>query len=88
MSDQLWGLVFVVVVAVVLIVIIGQIMGMRGEHLTNKAEVARDEAYKTLAEQAVAAQQAALDEQQKIAGELAKVQSRLSAIEKLLSEVG
>lgn len=88
MSDQVWGLIFIVVIVAALMAIIGQVLGMRGQQLADKAEVARDQAYRKLAEDTVAAQQAMLEEQQKIAAELAQVKARLGAIEKVLNEVG
>jgi hypothetical protein len=88
MSDQVWALVFLLIVICAIIVITGQILGMRGAQATDQAEIARDKAYKQLAEDALATQQATLEEQRKTAEALAQVQTRLGAIEKMLSEVG
>lgn len=53
-----------------------------------RAAMARDEAYRGLAEQAVTARTAAAALDQKLAEELADVRTRLTAIEKMLKEVG
>jgi hypothetical protein len=53
-----------------------------------RASVAREEAYRKLAEQAIAVQQRTAEEQQKISEDLGELRTRVSAIEKLLREVG
>ncbi|MGH2534567.1 MAG: hypothetical protein ACRDJW_20070 [Thermomicrobiales bacterium] len=52
-----------------------------------KSAIARDEAYRGLAEQVATALTTTADEQERIADELTDLRGRLGAIEKLLREV-
>ena len=53
-----------------------------------RASLARDDAYRKLAEQFAAEQRKAAEEQQKISEDLGDLRARVAAIEKLLREVG
>ena len=53
-----------------------------------RAFVAREEAYRKVAEQSAAAQQRTAEEQQKISEDLGDLRARVAAIEKLLRDVG
>ena len=53
-----------------------------------RASIARDDAYRKLAEQFSVAQQRTAEEQQKISDDLGDLRARVAAIEKLLREVG
>ena len=92
MSDAGWGvtLVIVVVIAIAAIIIVATWQSLKTNQArhTSKADIARDDAYRKLAEEAVAAQRATAEQQQQIAGELAELRTRMSAIEKVLHEVG
>ena len=92
MSDQGWGIVFVLgivaVLAVVAIVLVWQIFRTAQSKMQADAITARDHDYRQLASESTTAQQKIAEEQLRIADELAELRSRLTAIEKLLSEVG
>ena len=77
-----------IIVFVVAIVAIWQGFKTWQTRIMANAELARDDAYRTLAERAAAAQQATAEEQRKIAAELAELRARVGAIEQLLREVG
>lgn len=53
----------------------------------NVAQIARDEAYRKLAEEAVSAQQKIANDQQKIVNDLAEMKQCIYAMEKMLREV-
>jgi hypothetical protein len=74
------GILFVTTVATV---VVWQIFGTWRARMS----VAREEAYRRLAEEATAAQQRIAGEQRKVAEELAELRGRVGAIEKLLREV-
>ena len=92
MGDTGWGIVFVLgvvaAVAVVVVVAVWQSFAVARTKTAAEAELARDGAYRQLAERATAAQQGIAEDQQRIAGELTELRNRVSAIEKLLREVG
>ena len=92
MSDQGWGIVFVLVIAALitlfLIVAVWQGLKLEQAKAATREAVAQDEAYRTLAERATAAQQAMAEEQRKTAEELAALRSRVAAIETMMREVG
>ncbi|MCG0313403.1 MAG: hypothetical protein L5657_01920 [Calditerricola sp.] len=67
-------------ITVVIVVLIWQIFKYRQTKLMSQAEIARDEAYRKLAEEAVAVQR-------KISEELADLRNRVEAIERMLREV-
>ncbi|WP_031516550.1 hypothetical protein [Desulfofalx alkaliphila] len=52
------------------------------------AEAARDEAYRKLAEESISAQQKMVEKQENMANDIADIKARISAIEKMLREVG
>lgn len=52
------------------------------------AEIARDEAYRKLAEEAISVQQKTAKQQEKIVNDLSEIKVRIDAIEKMLREVG
>jgi len=67
-------------ITVVIVVLIWQIFKYRQTKLMSQAEIARDEAYRKLAEEAVAVQR-------KISEDLADLRNRVEAIERMLREV-
>lgn len=53
----------------------------------SRVEIAKDEAYRKLAEESISAQQKLVESQQKIAEELSAMRERIASIEKVLREV-
>ena len=51
------------------------------------AEIARDEAYRKLAEEAVSVQRKMVEEQQKMVNVLAEMKERINAMERMLREI-
>lgn len=92
MSDAGWGIVFIlgltVAIAAVAIVAIWQGLIFQRTKVTSQAEAARDDAYRTLAREATATQQAILEEQRKIARDVADLRERMASVEKMMREVG
>jgi uncharacterized membrane protein len=92
MGDTGWGIVFILgivaAVAAIAIVIIWQGISVERTKITAESELARDDAYRTLARDATAAQQAIADEQHKIARDLADLRERMVSVEKMMREVG
>jgi hypothetical protein len=91
-SDSGWGIVFILglaaVIMVVAVVVIWQVFKTAQTKVEADVIVARDDAYRQLAAQSTAAQQKIAEEQQRIAAALSDLQLRVTAIEKLLREVG
>lgn len=56
-------------------------------HIANKATMARDQAYETLADKAVYTQQKLLEQQERLLTEMGEVKSRVLVIEQKLAEV-
>ena len=92
MSDAGWGIVFVLVLAVAVAALIALVVWQSFKvwqtRITTGVAAAHDESYRKLAEDATAAQRAIAEDQRTIAGDLAEVRSRVTAIETLLREVG
>jgi hypothetical protein len=55
--------------------------------IASRETIARDEAYRHLAQEAVSAQQTAIETQRQMAQDLSEVRERVIAIEKMLREV-
>jgi hypothetical protein len=88
-----WGSVIVISIVLVLVgavVLVGAWQGMKSAQADQIARetVARDEAYRKLAEDLATSQRASADAQGRIAQSLADVGTKVNAIEKLLREVG
>lgn len=92
MGDTGWGIVFVLgivtAITIVIVVVAWQILGIGKAATVADKELARDTAYRTLAEEATAAQRALADEQRKIAREMAEIRERMISVERMLKEVG
>lgn len=84
MSGEFFVLGLFTLITVLIVVVVWQWFATRRA----RASVAREEAYRKLAEQSIAAQQSTAEEQQKISENLGELRARVSAIEKLLREVG
>ena len=92
MGSEGWGIVFVLgivaAITVVIVVIAWQILGIGKASTIAEKELARDGAYRALAEEATAAQQALAEEQRKIARDVADLRERMVSVERMLKEVG
>lgn len=84
LAGMAMGALVLILGTIVLIVVIWQ--GMITAR--SRASVAREEAYRTLAERATAAQEQTAADQEKIAEGMADLRVRVASIEKLLREVG
>lgn len=82
------GMIFVLVLLVPLAVVLAwQGLRLWQMRITSTAEIARDEAYRKLAEEAVIVQQKMAEDQQKIVKDLSEMKERINAMEKMLREV-
>jgi hypothetical protein len=92
MGDEGWGIILVlgivVSVAAIIIVATWQIFAVGRTSVSANAELARDDEYRTLAREATASQQAILEEQRKIARDVADLRERMESVEKMMREVG
>ncbi len=80
MGIEIAGMGFVLGILTLITIVIGLAMKVYQSRITTAAEIARDQAYRKLAEEAVAAQQ-------KNAENLADIRKRVTEIEKMLREV-
>ncbi len=80
MSTEIAGMSFVLGILALVVVLASQVLKTWQARLTSKAEVARDEAYRKLAEESTSVQQ-------KMAKDLADLHVRIASIEKMLREV-
>lgn len=85
------GMGFVLVILALLTIIIVAAITQGTKIVRDKtmsaAQIARDEAYRKLAEEAVTAQQKFADDQQRIIKDLAEMKQSIYAMEKMLREV-
>lgn len=85
------GMGFVLVILALLTIIIVAAITQGTKIVRDKtmsaAQIARDEAYRKLAEEAVTAQQKLADDQQRIIKDLAEMKQSIYAMEKMLREV-
>jgi len=73
-------LVILLLITIVAVVVISQLLKTTRAKTVSMAEIARDEAYRKLAEEAVALQR-------KIAGDLSDLRTRITSMEKMLREI-
>lgn len=88
-----WGSVMLVVggmvlVAILLGIVIWQIFKTAQSRMLAADAIARDDAYRRLAEQSATTQEQLATQQQRIADDMTELRERVGAIEKLLREVG
>ncbi len=88
-----WGSVMLVVggmvlIAILLGIVIWQIFRTAQSRMLAADHIARDEAYRRLAEQSATTQEQLVAQQQRIADDMSELRERVGAIEKLLREVG
>lgn len=80
MAIELGGMGFVLGVLTLLVILIGLGLKTWRHRFTSVAEIARDEAYRKLAEDAVSAQK-------RIAEDLSDLRARVASLEKMLHDV-
>lgn len=82
-----FALVILCLVTVMLVVIIYQVFKNWRAKIATAAEIARDEAYRKLAEEAITVQRKTAEDQQKITRDISEMKERINSIEKMLREV-
>ncbi|MPZ23724.1 MAG: hypothetical protein GEU28_09295 [Dehalococcoidia bacterium] len=87
-----WGSVALVVGStLVVLLIVGallwQLIKTLQTRMTTQAEIARDGAFRRLAEESTATQRQFIEQQESVVSDMSDVKARLAAIEKLLREV-
>ena len=87
MTNQMLGMSYSLISSALFTIVVVVLLVQAFGAYKAKMSLAREEAYRKLAEQSTAAAQKAADEQQKIAASLEDMQTRLAAIEKILREV-
>ncbi len=75
-------------ITIIAVTVISQISKNIRAKNASMAEIARDEAYRKLAEEAISVQQKTAKQQEKIVNDLSEIKVRIDAIEKMLREVG
>lgn len=88
MNTEAWGMIFALVLFALITVLIVVVVWQGFATWRARASVAREEAYRKLAEQSAAAQQRTAEEEQKISEDLGDLRARVATIEKLLRDVG
>lgn len=85
------GMGFVLVILTLLTVLIVSVVwqGFKSWQIktASKAEIARDEAYRKLAAEAVSVQQKLAEDQQRMVKDLSEMKERINAMEKMLREI-
>jgi len=82
-----FALVILCLVAVAVVVIILQVFQNSRTKIATAAEIARDEAYRKLAEEAITVQRITAEDQQKMTRDISEMKERINSIEKMLREV-
>lgn len=82
-----FALVILCLVTVAFVVIISQVFKNSRTKIATAAEIARDEAYRKLAEEAITVQRKTAEDQQKITRDISEMRERINSIEKMLREV-
>ena len=80
-------LVILTLITIIAVVIITQVLKTQRAKDQNMAEIARDEAYRKLAEEAISAQRKISEEQEKLAGDLSLMKEQIISMEKMLREI-
>lgn len=75
-------------ITILAVVIISQVLKTSRAKTQGMAEIARDEAYRKLAEESISVQRKMTEDHQKIVNDLSEMKERINAIEKMLREVG
>ena len=74
-------------ITILAVVVVSQVLKTSRAKAVSITEIARDEAYRKLAEEAVSMQRKMAEDQQKIINDLSETKERIHAIEKMLREV-
>lgn len=85
---SLGGMGFVLFILTLITVIIVAVIKNFRTKAAVMAEIARDEAYRKLAEESALAQQKMTQDLQRISHDLSEMKASIQAVEKILSEVG
>jgi Na+-transporting methylmalonyl-CoA/oxaloacetate decarboxylase gamma subunit len=80
-------LVILTLITIIAVVVISQALKTARAKTVSMAEIARDEAYRKLAEEAVSVQRKMAEDQQKIVNVLAEMKERINAMERMLREI-
>jgi len=88
MNTEVWGMIFALVLFALITFLIVVVVWQGFATWRARASVAREEAYRKLAEQSSAAQRRTAEEQQKISEDLGDLRAQIAAIEKLLRDAG
>ena len=88
MNTEVWGMIFALVLFALITFLIVVVVWQGFATWRARASVAREEAYRKLAEQSTAAQRRTAEEQQKISEDLGDLRAQIAAIEKLLRDAG
>ncbi len=80
-------LVILTLVTILIVVVITQGLKTAQAKAKSMVEIARDEAYRKLAEEAISVQQKIAGDQQKIVKDLSEMKEHINAMEKMLREV-
>lgn len=90
MTEEIFGIggmVFVLIILSLIVVVISQVLKFYRAKITSTVEIARDEAYRKLAEEAISVQQKIAEDQQRIIKNLSEMKERINAMDKMLREV-
>ena len=88
MNTEAWGMIFALVLFALITILIVVVVWQGFATWRARASVAREEAYRKLAEKSTVAQQRTAEEQQKISEDLGDLRARVATTEKLLRDVG
>lgn len=80
-------LVILALITIITVVVVSQALKTQRTKTMSMAEIAWDEAYRKLAEEAVSVQRKITGEQQKIVSDLSEMKERIISMEKMLREV-
>lgn len=86
-SFDIYGFTFLVAGMILMLMLAWQWFKMRQIRITGMAEIARDEAYRKLTEEAILTQQKMNENQRKMVEELSELRGCITRIEKILREV-
>ena len=80
-------LVILALITIIAVVVVSQALKTQRAKTLSMAEIARDQAYQKLAEEAISVQRKISEEQQKIVSDIAEMKERIISMEKMLREV-
>ncbi|MGI6422532.1 MAG: hypothetical protein ACOX0N_10105 [Syntrophomonadaceae bacterium] len=80
-------LVILTLITIIAVVVITQALKTQRAKETSRAEIARDEAYRKLAEETLSVQRKISEGQEKMASDLSLMKERILSMEKMLREI-